>query len=164
MPVTDDKGAFPGHSTFEYLNLSGDFQNPVWTRITRTEDVDLPDSRGGNDFKIKGSGFTRNIRGVRTKTIGFKYRRKRGTDLIFAELKAAYEGDDMCVDYTAVDRDITLDGANGFRGPFNVEKFDESRPFEGVVEVDVLLKFADAEHPVDAPDPWEIEPVLISVP
>lgn len=156
-------GAYPGHLACEYLNL-GTYAAETWARVTRVEDVDLPDERGGSEFRIKGSDFTRNIRGVRTKTVAFKYRRKRAADPIYDELKAAYEDPNKCVEYCAVDRLITVDGANGFRGPFNVSKFSETRPYENVVEIDIELKMADADHPVNAGEAWEIEPVLISVP
>ena len=152
-------GAYPGNLATEYLNL-GDYANPTWTRIKRVEDVDLPDERGGSEFRNKGSDFTRFIRGVRTKSIAFKYRKKRASDPIFDELKTAYDDPNVCVEYAALDRPIADSGANGFRGPFVVTKFSESRPFENVVEVDVELKMADADHPVTAGEPWEIEPIV----
>tara|TARA_A100001391_G_scaffold176616_2_gene139964 strand:- start:2125 stop:2616 length:492 start_codon:yes stop_codon:yes gene_type:complete len=152
-------GAYPGHLACEYVNL-GTYETPVFTRIKRVEDVDLPDERGTSEFRIKGSDFTRTIRGVRTKGVAFKYRKKRSEDLVFNELKEAYEDPNKCIEYAACDRPIADVGAAGFRGPFVVTKFNETRPFESVVEVDIELKFADADHPVDAPEAWEIEPFV----
>lgn len=154
-------GAYAGHQACEYLQIGGSYATPTWVRIKRIEDVDMPDERGTSQFKIKGSDFERTIRGVRAKGVAFKYRKKRAADPVFAELKAAYEGHDLAVEYAATDRPIATVGAEGFRGPFTVTKFNETRPFEGVVEVDIELKFADADHPVETGEPWEIEPILV---
>lgn len=155
-------GAYAGHQACEYLQIGGSYASPTWVRIKRIEDVDQPDERGASEFRMKGSDFTRTIRGVRTKGVAFKYRRKRAADPVFAELKECYEDPDKCVEYAATDRPIATEGAAGFRGPFVVTKFNETRPFEGVVEVDIELKFADADHPVNTGEPWDIEAVLTS--
>ncbi len=159
------RGAIPGHLAFEYLNLAATFEAPAWTRISRVEDVDLPDERSSTDVKLKGSDFVKAVSGPRTTSIAFKYKKKLSADPIYDELLAAFEDSSLCVDYAAIDQDITVVGAKGFRGPYIVTKFSESRPYEGIVEIDVELKMADAERE-DLPGspgtyiPWEREAIV----
>lgn len=163
--MSNDRGAYPGHLAHEYINIGGTFESPTWVRVARVEDVDLPDERSSGDFKLKGSDFVKTVVGPRTTSIGFKYRKKLSSDPVYDELLAAYEDAASCVDYAATDLAIATVGAKGFRGPYKVTKFSESRPYENVVEVDVELKLADAERE-DLPDnageyiPWEREAIV----
>ena len=161
MPFDASNASYPGHNAYEYLNL-GTYDTPVWTRIARVEDVGIEDNRSENDLKLKESAWVKNIRGRRARQVTFKYTKKRGTDAIYNELLAAYEGEDVCVEYAATDLPITTPGAKGFRAPMNVAKFDEDRTQEQAVTVEVTLKLQDAVHPLYYPQSWEPEAILVA--
>ena len=154
MTQDNTRGAYPGRLAFEYLNLSSGsdwYANPTWSRIKRVEDIEITDERSTNDYSAKGHDTQFSVAGARSSVVAFKYRKKRGTDPIFNELQAAYEDQSKVVDYVATDQDIATTGAKGFRGPYLVTKFSESRPYGNVVEYDVELRHADAERE-DLPD------------
>lgn len=161
--TTTGEGGYSGHETYEYLN-TGTYASPTWVRIGRIEDVDLPSNRSANGYKIKDRDDVLYISGRRDRAVAFKYRRIKGTDPVYAALKAAHDaGNAGCVDFMELDGPAATVGSKGTRGPYLVPKFDESRKDESIVEVDVELKPADATRDDGGNEvAWPIAAITIS--
>lgn len=154
-------GAINGIEAFEYLN-TGTYASPTWARISRVEDVDLPDERETGELRIKGSDDVKTLVGPRKRSIAFRYKYKKGTDAIFTALQTAYTNKSI-VDYMALDGAADVDGSKGHRGPYKVTKFSQSRPMVNPLEYDVELQVADTDEPGNDGTPWEVTAVTITV-
>lgn len=159
--MTAPAQAYPGHLAYEYLN-TGTKASPTWVRIVRAEDVDISDERENSQIFIKGQDLAKAVVGGRKLSVSFKYRLKNATDAIYNELKSAYDDNTLVVEYAATDGAIATSGTEGWSGPFQVTKFAESRPYNGAVEIDVELQFADADDPEDTGTDWDLEAISVA--
>lgn len=159
--MTAPAQAYPGHLAYEYLNL-GTKAAPTWAQIKRAEDIDISNERENTQIFVKGEDLAKAIVGGKKLSVAFKYRLKKATDAVYTELKAAYDDASLVVEFAAMDGDMATSGSAGFSGPFQVTKFSESRPYNGPVEVDVELQFADADDPEAAGTDWALEAITVA--
>lgn len=152
--------AINGQEAYEYIN-TGTHGSPTWSRIARVEDVDMPDERDSGEMRTKESDFVKTLIGPRKRSIAFRYKYKKATDAVFAALQTAF-ATKAVVDYMALDGPAATTGSKGFRGPFKVTKFSESRPYTNPLEYDVELMHCDADDPDEAGTPWDIAAVTVS--
>lgn len=160
--AAEDRAGFNGMDTYEYIN-TGTYALPVWSRLKRVGDVDLPNNRSANSFKFKGSENAKTLVGVKERGISFTYTRTKQADPVYTALKAGYDaGNDGCVDMLVLDGPAATIGSKGHRGPYLVVKFDEKNPHETECTTEVELKPADAIEP-GGTDPWEIDAFEVTV-
>jgi hypothetical protein len=144
MPGPSDlsRGAYAGKETKAYYN-SATHASPTWVEIVRARNVQV--NRGPNlgDVEFHGANETAAVPGYVKFSGSFEYVRRKGTDTVFAFLKAAQEAGDI-VDFVHLNGTILLTASIGWRCPILLGEFSETANGNDGVVVTIPFSKADA--------------------
>lgn len=135
------KGQKIGRMAKMYIN-TGTYETPVWLEVDMIDDVEVSLEKATNEIDIRASGNTKTTVGNRKIGLSTNYYELTGyTDAVKPELVTSWN-DDAPIELLTLDQDITVVGAEGFRGAFVVTNFAKS---EKVNEQQTrTLEFAEA--------------------
>lgn len=119
------KGQKIGRMAKLYIN-TGTYDTPVWLEVDMIDDVEVSLEKATNEIDIRASGNTKTVVGNRKIGLSTNYYELAGyTDMVKPELLESWNGDSP-LDMLTLDQDISVIGAEGFRGPFVVTNFGKS--------------------------------------
>lgn len=119
------KGQKIGRMAKLYIN-TGTYETPVWLEVDMIDDVEVSLEKATNEIDIRASGNTKTVVGNRKIGLSTNYYELAGyTDTVKPELMTSWN-DDSPLDMLTLDQDITVVGAEGFRGPFVVTNFGKT--------------------------------------
>ncbi len=119
------KGQKIGRMAKMYLN-TGTAETPIWLEVDMIDDVEVSLEKATNEIDIRASGNTKTVVGNRKIGLSTNYYELAGyTDSVKPELLASWN-DDSPLEVLTLDQDISVVGAEGFRGPFVVTNFAKS--------------------------------------
>lgn len=132
-------GPLAGLDAKLYYN-AGTTDTPTWTEVERARDVAISDF-GVNQVEANSreSKWEAYVNGLIKLGMTFTYLHSRGTDTVRDALLGMVTGR-TAKEFAVMDGDITLDGAQGVRAYFNMEKFAPTQDLEGAQVWDASLK------------------------
>ncbi|MCD0460064.1 hypothetical protein [Roseiconus lacunae] len=153
------RGAYTGKETKTYLNTAT-HASATWTEMTRIRNVQVNRGPGLTEIDFHGAGSTGSIPGYQKFSGSLEYVKRRGTDAIYAALKAAQKaGTPLMIRH--LDNAVDVDGAQGWDAPIILgESAESANGGDGVVE---NFNFAKADAYDASGDAVEVEDVVISI-
>tara|TARA_A100001391_G_scaffold154773_2_gene112565 strand:- start:4417 stop:4896 length:480 start_codon:yes stop_codon:yes gene_type:complete len=119
------KGQKLGRMAKMYINTGTD-EAEVLLEVDMIDDVEVSLEKATNEIDIRASGNTKTTVGNRKISLSTKYYELAGyTDAVKPELMASWN-DDSPINMVVLNQDVSVVGAEGFRGPFVVTNFGKT--------------------------------------
>lgn len=126
--------------------------SPTWVEITRAINASFTVTTGEADASSRLSTWREVLATLRDLEITFTYRKKSGTDTVFAALIAAAVAGTI-YEYAVMDAAHNEAGAQGIRAFCQIMSFGNTQDLEAAEEVDFTLKPAPKEESGSAVHP-----------
>ena len=136
------RGAYSGKETFLYYN-DGTNASPSWVEMPRARNIQVNDGPALADVEFHGSNNTSQIPGYSAFNGSFEYVRKRGTDTVYAAIKAASENGDI-IELMHLNGPEDGVGFVGWKAPCIFGQFAETSNGGDPVVATVPFSLADA--------------------
>lgn len=129
-------GAKTGLECKLYRN-TGTWDIPVWNEIGNVRDLTQSLEKAMADVSTRGATWRRHKSGLKDASIDFQMVWDTDDDDFTAIQEAFLNG--TTIELAAMDGDIAVAGAEGFRSDFEVSTFSRPEPLEDAVLVDVTV-------------------------
>ena len=136
------QGAYAGKETKLYYN-SGSHASPTWVEIKRARNVTKARPKNVADVNFHGSNSTVGVAGYAGFSGSFEYVKKKGTDTVFAAIRAARDNGTI-IELAHLDGVITSDDSVGWFAPVYFENSDETANGNDPTVETFAFKLADA--------------------
>ena len=142
MPFTGTPSQV-GRKAKTYLN-TGTNAIPTWVEIKRIPGLKMMLAKGKVKLEVRESDWEKTLAGNKTLSFTAEYVKKKGlVDAVYAALYAAFLNDTP-TEIAAMDGDIAVSGAYGFRAYTLVSKFEKDE--ENAKAVTYSLEFDLTEY------------------
>ena len=112
---------------------------PTWVEVTRAINVSVSSSKGEADQSSRISGYRMTKGALKDFEVTFGYRKKQGTETVFAALQAAYLAN-TAYEWAVLDGAVTENGAQGVRFFGEIMGLNVNQDLEGTEEAEFTLK------------------------
>lgn len=132
--------------------------SPTWSAIPKAINVKVSLKKGQAAIPSRESGWQKYRGALKDIEISFTYRKKAGTDTVFAALKNAWVAGTP-IQYFVADGSSADTGTQGIRAYCEIMDMDDTQDLEAAQEINFVLKPTYYEESSAVVDPsWYVVP------